>query len=202
MEDQVESREAQEGLAVKFESFSDLCAVISKEIDRGNNNHQIFIRFLESILFEIKSETKKITSIGNAKIENVTEFENKIMAKAIINCLSEIKDMVQDALIEILNEESEFKNKLENEWLPEIKKIFLEVLRLELKEKKEYKGRNEEEWLMPLIYFLSVLSNKDQKRPQHSVSLPVNLSAVQPAGDSSSPRRPNRADDQSRASQS
>ncbi len=163
MEDGREASVVQVGVAVKLDSYSEICSVISEAFDRENSNHQMLVRYLESILFDIKSEKereeergrRRAASADNPVIAVGTEIEKRIIAKALVGCLDDIKEMVQVAINGILKENSEFKIRLALEWLPRIKLIFIEALRHELKDKKEFHGKEEAEWLMPIVYFLT-----------------------------------------------
>lgn len=163
MEDGREASVVQVGVAVKLDSYSEICSVISEAFDRENSNHQMLVRYLESILFDIKSEKerekergkRRAASADNPVIAVDAEMEKRLIAKALVGCLDDIKVMVQVAINAILKEKSEFKNRLEMEWLPKIKIIFIEALRYELKDKPEFRGKEEAEWLIPIVYFLT-----------------------------------------------
>ncbi len=142
MDVKVEAGAAQDEQKAKA-TFSELCKAISDSIDRENNHHQIFMRYVDSILYDIAIDRNKGKS------------EQEVIAKSLMDCFSELKDMVQKAVTNILNEDSDFKKKFKEEWLPQLREIIRDSLRLFLKDQNEYKDRNEEEWLTPLLDFLT-----------------------------------------------
>lgn len=181
MEDGREASVVQVGVAVKLDSYSEICSVISEAFDRENSNHQMLVRYLESILFDIKSEKereeergrRRAASADNPVIAVGAETEKRIIAKALIACLDEIKEMVQVAINAILKEKSEFKKRLEIEWLPKIKIIFIEALRYELKDRPEFRWKEEAEWLMPIVYFLTEPCREELAILSEESSLPI-----------------------------
>lgn len=172
MEVHMESKGAQEGPASKFNTFSELCDVISLKIDRGNSSHQIFIRFLDSILYDIKAETQRNSSKDTGRVIDTQKLVKKMICRAVLSDYSEFREMVQEALSEILQEGSEFKKNLENEWLPQIIEIFKVAVRDELKDNVEFKGKEEKEWLTPLISFLCEPCDEERKTPKVTISMP------------------------------
>lgn len=161
--------------------FYGLCATISKEMDRSNSNHQTLIRFLESILFEIKSEkeriiakaTNEIGSIEEYEIEIPIELKSEIIAKTILGYLTDIKVIVEKAVLEIQNEKSQFNIKFSLEWLPKIRIIFLEVIRDNPQCIKGWRDEDNEEWLFSFISFLPELDGEGKERLREMALSPV-----------------------------